>query len=55
MLVSAVASIVAWIYVGSPWHVSLGALVGIVLAAAMPVRDGDAADAQAPDRGEAGE
>lgn len=34
---SAVASIVAYKFVGSPWHVSLGALAGIALAAAMPV------------------
>jgi predicted branched-subunit amino acid permease len=34
--VSAVASIVAYRYVGSPWHVSLGAAAGIVLAALLP-------------------
>ena len=34
--VSAVASIAAAIFIGSPWHVSVGALAGIVLAAAMP-------------------
>ncbi len=36
VLVSGVASILAYRYVGSPWHVSLGALAGIVLAAALP-------------------
>ena len=36
-LVSAVASIVAYHYVGSPWHVSLGAAAGIVLAALLPL------------------
>ncbi len=35
-LVSAVASIVAYRYVGSPWHVSLGAAAGILLAALLP-------------------
>lgn len=36
-LVSAVASVLAYRYVGSPWHVSLGAAVGIVLAAVLPL------------------
>ncbi|WP_086994602.1 AzlC family ABC transporter permease [Rhizobium sullae] len=35
--VSAVASAIAYHYVGSPWHVSLGAAVGIILAALMPL------------------
>ncbi|OCJ05163.1 branched-chain amino acid ABC transporter permease [Rhizobium sp. AC44/96] len=35
-LVSAVASIIAYRYVGSPWHVSLGAAAGILLAALLP-------------------
>ncbi|MDM9644627.1 AzlC family ABC transporter permease [Rhizobium sp. S163] len=34
--VSAVASVVAYHYVGSPWHVSLGAAAGILLAALFP-------------------
>ncbi|MER2536273.1 MAG: AzlC family ABC transporter permease [Rhizobiaceae bacterium] len=34
---SAVASVVAYNTIGSPWHVSVGALAGILLAAAMPV------------------
>jgi predicted branched-subunit amino acid permease len=34
--VSAVASVIAYHYVGSPWHVSLGAAAGIVLAALLP-------------------
>ena len=38
VLVSAIASVVAYRTVGSPWHVSIGAAVGILLAAAMPVR-----------------
>jgi predicted branched-subunit amino acid permease len=33
VLVSGVASIVAYKFVGSPWHVSLGALAGVMLAA----------------------
>lgn len=36
VMASAVASIVAHATVGSPWHVSIGALAGILLAAAMP-------------------
>lgn len=36
VLVSGVASIVAYKFVGSPWHVSLGALAGIVLALIVP-------------------
>lgn len=34
--VSAVASVAAMHFVGSPWHVSIGALAGIVLAACLP-------------------
>jgi len=33
--VSSVASMLAFIYVGSPWHVSIGAVAGILLAAAL--------------------
>ncbi len=36
VLVSGVTSVVASILIGSPWHISAGALAGIVLAAAMP-------------------
>lgn len=40
--VSAIASIVAFKTVGSPWHVSIGALAGIALGAILPVRrDGE--------------
>ncbi|UUP16128.1 AzlC family ABC transporter permease [Nitratireductor thuwali] len=35
VVVSAIASIVAYRFVGSPWHVSLGALAGILLGALM--------------------
>jgi len=37
--VSAVASIIAIKTVGSPWHVSIGAVVGVALAAFLPVRN----------------
>jgi predicted branched-subunit amino acid permease len=33
VLASAVASILAYKFVGSPWHVSIGAAAGILLAA----------------------
>ena len=36
--VSAIASIVAYKTIGSPWHVSIGALAGILLAAVMPIK-----------------
>lgn len=36
VVVSGAASMFAYRYVGSPWHVSLGALAGIALAAAFP-------------------
>jgi predicted branched-subunit amino acid permease len=38
VVVSAVASMTAYKFVGSPWHVSLGALAGIAVAAIMPVK-----------------
>lgn len=34
---SAVASMLAFRFVGSPWHVSIGAAAGILLAAALPI------------------
>ena len=33
---SAIASILAYAYVGSPWHVSIGGLAGVLLAALKP-------------------
>jgi Predicted branched-chain amino acid permease (azaleucine resistance) len=33
---SALSSVLAHVYIGSPWHVSIGAVVGIALAAALP-------------------
>ncbi|MEZ5790230.1 MAG: AzlC family ABC transporter permease [Nitratireductor sp.] len=41
VLASGAASILAWKFVGSPWHVSLGALAGIILAAAAPLPKAD--------------
>ena len=38
VIVSAIVSVIAYRTVGSPWHVSIGAAAGILLAAAMPVR-----------------
>ena len=35
---SAVASVAAMHFVGSPWHVSIGALAGILLAACLPLQ-----------------
>ena len=37
VIASAVASTAAWHFVGSPWHVSIGALAGIIVAAALPL------------------
>lgn len=49
VVVSGVASMLAYRYVGSPWHVSLGALAGIALAAALPPKKPAlAADEQTP-------
>jgi predicted branched-subunit amino acid permease len=40
VLASAVASILAYKFVGSPWHVSIGAVAGILLAAFAAPADG---------------
>lgn len=37
---SAIASVLAYITIGSPWHVSFGAIAGIALAAALPPKPG---------------
>lgn len=37
--VSSLASIAALHFVGSPWHVSIGAVAGIILAACLPLRE----------------
>lgn len=51
VLVSGVASVVVYYSVGSPWHVSLGAAVGIALAALLPGRPRPMAAADAePER-----
>ncbi len=51
VVASALASIGAYIFVGSPWHVSIGAVAGI-LVAAMIVDTKDAQTAKAPLVGE---
>ncbi|MGI6856791.1 AzlC family ABC transporter permease [Mesorhizobium sp. 1B3] len=38
VVASAVVSVIAYKFVGSPWHVSIGAAAGVALAAAMPPR-----------------
>lgn len=40
VIVSALASVLAYKTVGSPWHVSLGALAGVAFAACLPARGG---------------
>lgn len=44
VLASAAASIVAYVTVGSPWHVSIGAAAGILLAAIVAPRDAKGGD-----------
>lgn len=55
VLASAAAALIAHEYVGSPWHVSLGALAGIVLAAAVPPSREAIAEYEEPPPDEAGE
>ena len=38
VVVSAVASIIAYKTVGSPWHVTIGAIAGIAVAAIVPIK-----------------
>lgn len=38
VVASAIVSVIAYNFVGSPWHVSIGAAAGVALAAAMPPR-----------------
>jgi predicted branched-subunit amino acid permease len=44
VLASGVTSILASIFVGSPWHISIGAAAGIALAAAVPHDRADGGD-----------
>ncbi|WP_454286572.1 AzlC family ABC transporter permease [Rhizobium arsenicireducens] len=44
VLVSALVSVLAQQVVGSPWHVSIGALAGVLLAALLPPKAAKAAD-----------
>lgn len=37
VIASAIASTATWHFVGSPWHVSIGALAGILVAAFLPL------------------
>ena len=37
VIASAIASVAAWHLIGSPWHVSVGALAGILVAAVLPL------------------
>ena len=39
VVVSSVVSVAAMHFVGSPWHVSIGAIAGVALAACMPLRN----------------
>jgi predicted branched-subunit amino acid permease len=48
---SAIASAIAYHYVGSPWHVSIGAIAGVVLAALLPAKPVAALDLS-PEAGE---
>ena len=43
VIASAVASTAAWHFIGSPWHVSVGALAGVAVASALPLRGRPAA------------
>jgi len=45
VVVSAIASVLAYKFVGSPWHVSIGALAGVLLAALLPPKAGAGTDA----------
>ncbi|MFU0503098.1 AzlC family ABC transporter permease [Pseudaminobacter sp. NGMCC 1.201702] len=44
VVASSIGSIVAYKFVGSPWHVSIGAMVGILLAVAMPPKKAEGSD-----------
>lgn len=35
---SSLAAIAAWHFVGSPWHVSIGAIAGIIVASVLPLK-----------------
>lgn len=44
VIASGLGSVLAYWLVGSPWHVSLGALVGVAVAVVLPVKPQGAAD-----------
>ena len=50
VFVSAVVSVVAQQLVGSPWHVSIGALAGVILAALLPPKAATAPAAEGEDK-----
>ena len=52
-LAAAVGSILAYRYIGSPWHVSVGALAGILVAAMLPVAPAPVPSAAAAEGSEA--
>lgn len=39
VIISGVSSYLLYLLIGSPWHISLGAMCGVIAAAAMPVND----------------
>ncbi|WP_313532224.1 AzlC family ABC transporter permease [Shinella sp.] len=53
VLASGVGSVLAMHFVGSPWHVSLGALAGVAVAALLPLDKEDEAPAGTVAEGEA--
>jgi predicted branched-subunit amino acid permease len=52
VLASALGSVAAYHLVGSPWHVSLGAAAGIIVATLLPL-PAPVAEAASPEGGEA--
>lgn len=51
VLASAAGSVIALKFVGSPWHVSLGALVGILVSVLLPIDKAPPADPVPPGEG----
>lgn len=48
VLVSGVAAVIAYRLVGEPWHVTIGAIAGIAVAAALPLKQEKQKEAQTP-------
>ncbi|APH72248.1 AzlC family ABC transporter permease [Aquibium oceanicum] len=55
VITAAVVSVIAHKLVGSPWHISIGALAGVALAASMPVNPEARAAYDEPPADDAGE